>query len=101
MGKEILGFYLYESDAAKAPNSAGCFGASQGENQSNDNPQKGNTLEQVIGELATYLRGWLNCFGYCETSKPLIELERWMRHKLRCLVWKRWKRGTTRYKRVC
>jgi RNA-directed DNA polymerase len=47
------------------------------------------------------LRGWLNCFGYCETSKPLIELERWMRHKLRCLVWKRWKRGTTRYKRVC
>lgn len=62
--------------------------------------KRGNTLEQVIGELASYLRGWLNYFGYCETPKPLKELEKWMRHKLRCLVWKRWKRGTTRYKRL-
>lgn len=62
--------------------------------------KRGNTLKQVIGELASYLRGWLNYFGYCETPSVLRELEGWMRHKLRCLVWKRWKRGTTRYKRL-
>ncbi len=62
--------------------------------------KRGNTLEQIIGELKSYLRGWLNYFGFCETPTPLRDLEQWLRRKLRCLIWKRWKRGTTRYKRL-
>jgi RNA-directed DNA polymerase len=62
--------------------------------------KRGNTLEQIIEELTSYLRGWLNYFGFCETPSVLKELEQWLRRKLRCLIWKRWKRSTTRYRRL-
>ncbi len=62
--------------------------------------KRGDTLKQVIEELTSYLRGWINYFGFCETPTVLQALEKWLRHKLRCLVWKRWKRGSTRYKRL-
>lgn len=62
--------------------------------------KRGNSLEQIIKELASYLRGWLNYFGFCQTPSVLQRLERWLRRKLRCLIWKRWKCGTTRYKRL-
>jgi RNA-directed DNA polymerase len=62
--------------------------------------KRGNTLEQIIKELTSYLRGWINYFGYCQTPTVLQDLEEWLRRKLRCLMWKRWKRGATRYKRL-
>jgi RNA-directed DNA polymerase len=62
--------------------------------------KRGNNLEQIIKEINSYLRGWINYFGYCETPTVLQDLEEWLRRKLRCLIWKRWKRGTTRYKRL-
>lgn len=62
--------------------------------------KRGNTLEQIIEELTIYLRGWINYFGFCETPSVLQELESWVRRKLRCLIWKRWKRPNTRYKRL-
>jgi RNA-directed DNA polymerase len=62
--------------------------------------KRGNTLEQIIKELNSYLRGWINYFGYCQTPTVLQDLEEWLRRKLRCLIWKRWKRGITRYKRL-
>lgn len=62
--------------------------------------KRGHNLKQIIEELTSYLRGWLNYFGFCETPSVLQELEQWLRRKLRCLIWKRWKRGITRYKRL-
>jgi RNA-directed DNA polymerase len=62
--------------------------------------KRGNTLKQIIEELTSYLRGWIGYFGYCETPTVLHNLEKWLRRKLRCLIWKRWKRGTTRFKRL-
>ncbi|MBU6454491.1 MAG: group II intron reverse transcriptase/maturase [Cyanobacteria bacterium REEB67] len=62
--------------------------------------KRGSTLTDVIEELNSYLRGWINYFGFCETPTVLQALEKWIRHKLRCLIWKRWKRGSTRYQRL-
>lgn len=62
--------------------------------------KRGHSLRQIIEELTSYLRGWIGYFGYCQTPTVLQALEQWVRRKLRCLVWKRWKRGTTRFKRL-
>lgn len=62
--------------------------------------KRGHSLEQVIEELTSYLRGWIGYFGFCQTPSVLQVLEQWIRRKLRCLVWKRWKRGTTRFQRL-
>jgi RNA-directed DNA polymerase len=62
--------------------------------------KRGNSLRQIMEELTKYLRGWLGYFRHCQTPSVLEALEKWVRRKLRCLVWKRWKRSTTRFKRL-
>lgn len=58
---------------------------------------RGGDLEQVIGRLASYLRGWLGYFGQAQTPSVLRALESWLHRRLRSLMWKRWKRGKVRY----
>src|SRR6202022_360002 len=54
---------------------------------------RGISLEQMTKELAAYLRGWKSYFGYCQTPSLLKALDRWIRRRLRCTIWKQWKRG--------
>jgi RNA-directed DNA polymerase len=60
----------------------------------------GRSLQAVVAALSRYLRGWLAYFGFCQTPSVLTELEEWIRRRLRCLVWKQWKRGTTRFREL-
>ncbi len=48
-------------------------------------------------DLAVYLRGWIGYFGICQTSSVLYSLEQWVRHRLRSVLWKQWKRGSVRF----
>jgi RNA-directed DNA polymerase len=41
--------------------------------------------------------GWLGYFRFCQTPSVLGHLEEWTRRRLRCLIWKQWKRGSTRF----
>lgn len=59
---------------------------------------RGARLEQIIEQLAKYLRGWRAYFGFCQTPSVLREQEEWVRRRLRSLIWKRWRRGRSRYK---
>ena len=55
-------------------------------------------IEETTGEeLSTYLTGWRGYFAYCETPSVLRDLDSWVRRRLRCVVWKQWKRGRTRF----
>jgi len=58
---------------------------------------RGRSLEQMIEELARYLKGWLGYFGFCQTPTVLQALDHWIRRRLRAVAWKQWKRGRTRY----
>ena len=58
---------------------------------------RSDSIEQIIGELSSYLSGWTNYFGFCETSSILRDLDSWIRRRLRCLIWKRWKYGRRRF----
>src|SRR5437016_2374686 len=58
------------------------------------------SLVRMVHDLAEYLRGWIGYFGRCETLEVLDKLEKWLRRRLRSMVWKQWKRGTTRYREL-
>jgi RNA-directed DNA polymerase len=58
---------------------------------------RGVSIEQMTEELTRYLRGWIGYFGRCQTPSVLEGLERWLRHRLRSVVWKQWKRGKVRF----
>ena len=51
---------------------------------------RGCRLSRVIGELATYLRGWKAYFRLATARSSLRELTAWMMRKLRCFLWKQW-----------
>ncbi len=61
---------------------------------------RGISLVRIVHDLAEYLRGWIGYFGRCETPEVLAKLEKWLRRRLRSMVWKQWKRGTTRYREL-
>jgi RNA-directed DNA polymerase len=52
---------------------------------------KGASLETTIAELAPYMRGWRNYFGFCETPEALVYLTRWVRLRLRAALWRQWR----------
>lgn len=57
---------------------------------------RGHSLKQVIAQLNPILRGWMNYFRLTEEWGVLEEFDGWLRHKLRALLWRQWKRGATR-----
>jgi group II intron reverse transcriptase/maturase len=59
---------------------------------------QGRSLRKVITELNPILRGWMAYFRLTEAKKVLDELDGWIRHKLRCMLWRQWKRPYTRAK---
>jgi RNA-directed DNA polymerase len=61
---------------------------------------RGSSLEQMLKELTAYLRGWKGYFGFCQTPSLLKALDQWIRHRLRSMIWKQWKRGTAQYAKL-
>jgi RNA-directed DNA polymerase len=61
---------------------------------------RGISVQQMTKNLATYLRGWKSYFGFCETPSVLERLDKWIRRRLRSMIWKQWKRGSRRFQQL-
>jgi RNA-directed DNA polymerase len=57
-------------------------------------------LEEIIYEINQYTMGWIGYFRQANTPSVFEGLDQWIRRRLRQMVWKRWKRGTTRYRNL-
>lgn len=62
--------------------------------------RKGHSLLQVIKDLNRLLGGWIQYFRLAEVKGIFEELDGWIRRRLRCLIWRRWKRPFTRAKNL-
>ena len=60
----------------------------------------GRSMAEVIKRLKPYLLGWKAYFGLAQTSKIWRTLDEWMRHRLRAIQLKHWKRGPTMYREL-
>lgn len=61
---------------------------------------RGRSVRRTIEELNPVLRGWAAYFKLTETKRALEELDGWLRRKLRCILWRQWKRPYTRAKNL-
>jgi RNA-directed DNA polymerase len=61
---------------------------------------RGRSLARTIDDLNPLLRGWINYFRLTETKGVLEELDSWMRRRLRCLLWRQWKRRATKARKL-
>jgi len=64
------------------------------------NRNRGRSLSMVVHELAGYLKGWREYFKLADTPGIFSDLDKWIRHRLRCLQLKQWKRGTTVFREL-
>ena len=57
---------------------------------------RGRSLPRIIETMNPVLRGWMNYFSLTQSRRPIEELDTWLRRRLRCIVWRQWKRPRTR-----
>ena len=60
----------------------------------------GRSMAQVIERLRPYLLGWKAYFRLAQTPSVWRALDEWMRHRLRAIQLKHWKRGTTLFREL-
>jgi RNA-directed DNA polymerase len=62
---------------------------------------RGRNLNRFIREdLNPVLQGWLQYFSLAETRGYAEEMDGWIRRRLRCIIWRQWKRGRTRSRKL-
>jgi RNA-directed DNA polymerase len=62
---------------------------------------RGRSLARVCKELGVVLRGWVAYFKLSEVKASFESLDGWLRRKLRCIVWRQWKRRRTCFTELC
>jgi RNA-directed DNA polymerase len=60
----------------------------------------GCSMEQVVQRLRPYLLGWKAYFGLARTPTIWRRLDEWLRHRLRAIQLKHWKRPKTMYREL-
>jgi group II intron reverse transcriptase/maturase len=60
----------------------------------------GRSIDQVCERLRTYLLGWKEYFRLADTPAIFAGLDQWIRHRLRAIHLKHWRRGTTIYREL-
>jgi len=60
----------------------------------------GRSLGSVIEELRAYLGGWKEYFRLADTPGIFQSLDQWIRHRLRAIQLKQWKRGRTIFREL-
>ena len=60
----------------------------------------GRSIGQVVKKLRPYILGWKAYFGMAQTPKVWRELDEWLRHRLRAIQLKHWKRPQTIYREL-
>lgn len=53
--------------------------------------------EQRKLKLKQFITGWVNYFKLADMKTLLKETDMWLRRRIRMVIWKKWKRGRTRF----
>lgn len=62
---------------------------------------RGRNIWRFIKEdLNPLIRGWKNYFKLTETKDFAEDLDCWLRHRLRNIIWRQWKRPRTRFRKL-
>lgn len=61
---------------------------------------RGRNLEKFIKTLRPKLRGWVNYYRWAKVKNLIEELDGWIRRRLRCTLWRQWKRNYRRAKNL-
>jgi RNA-directed DNA polymerase len=61
---------------------------------------RGRRLADTVAALSRYFRGWVAYFRWAEVKSSFEDLDKWVRRKLRGILWRQWKRPRTRLREL-
>ena len=54
----------------------------------------------ICSELNRVVIGWLNYYGIAEMKKWISATNGWLQSRIRQIIWKRWKKPITKYRKL-
>jgi RNA-directed DNA polymerase len=94
---KFLGFYFHGKDLVWHADALSKF---RRRVRQLTNRSQGKSMSRVIQELTTYLRGWINYFGVAKGYQKCVELDHWIRRRLRMCFWQQWRKPRTKVRNL-
>lgn len=100
-GRKFLGYCFWASkDGAKRAVASQALDKLRERLRQLTRRTRGRSLEQIAEDLRGYVPGWKAYFRLAQTPKVMRELDEWLRHRLRAVQLKQWRRGTTMFREL-
>lgn len=96
--RKFLGYSLTGQERARVRIALASLKRLQGRVREHLRAGRGRRLSTTILVLNPLLRGWMSYFRLTQVKSVLEDMDGWVRHKLRALLWRQWKRPFTRAK---
>lgn len=61
---------------------------------------QGNAWEEIRDRLRRAITGWVNYYALADARSHMMQLDEWLRRRLRQLAWKAWKKPKARQQRL-
>lgn len=101
-GRKFLGYgFWFAKDGVKRKVAAKALATFKQRVRQLTRRSGGRGMAAVTERLRPYLLGWKAYFGLAQTPGIWRALDEWLRHRLRAIQLKHWKRGTTMYRELC
>jgi RNA-directed DNA polymerase len=99
VGRKFLGYgFWFAKDGVKRKVAAKALATFKRRVRQQTRRSGGRSMAEVIERLRPYLLGWKAYFGLAQTPGIQRTLDEWLRHRLRAIQLKHWKRGITIYR---
>jgi group II intron reverse transcriptase/maturase len=101
-GRKFLGysFWVAKGGVVKRRVARQALEAMKGRVRAMTGRNRGRSLQQVTRDLRGYLVGWRGYYRLADTPGVFRSLDQWVRHRLRAVHLKQWKRGRTVYREL-
>ena len=94
---ELLGFGFYKnSQSISARITESSYKRFQRKLKRLTNRSKSQSHRQRVDKINQVTIGWLAYFGKADGRSNIRRMDEWLRRRLRCCIWKQWKRVRTR-----
>ena len=60
----------------------------------------GRSMEEILERLSPVIVGWVNYYALADGKKHMARLDKWLRRRLRQVMWKQWKTPRNRYRNL-
>lgn len=60
----------------------------------------GVSMHYQLSKISQYLRGWINYFGIANSYQQCVDLDHWIRRRVRMAYWRQWRKPRTKVRNL-